>query len=152
MSCFVFSRRKKLIQLCNNLRVSKWWQNFHFWVKYPFKGKGGGESRRIKICDLKLSAVTESASYKLLIAWFYCAYSNIQGSWQWNKVAMSNVSSFWNAGPLTLISMLNDNHPKPKQKILVTLIKYKHLIMYLRWRVCHYGSLFSSKLSKNMIL
>jgi len=32
---FVFSRRKKLIQVCNNLRVSKWWQNFNFWVEYP---------------------------------------------------------------------------------------------------------------------
>jgi len=37
ISSFVFSRRKKLIQVCNNLRVNKWWQNFHFWVEYPFK-------------------------------------------------------------------------------------------------------------------
>jgi len=27
----------KFIQVWNNLRVSKWWQNFHFWVNYPFK-------------------------------------------------------------------------------------------------------------------
>jgi len=26
----------KFIQVWNNLRVSKWWQNFHFWVNYPF--------------------------------------------------------------------------------------------------------------------
>ncbi len=28
------------INLCRvetNLRVSKWWQDFHFWVNYPFK-------------------------------------------------------------------------------------------------------------------
>jgi len=37
ISSFVFSKRKKLIQVWNNLRVSKWWQNFHFWVEYPFK-------------------------------------------------------------------------------------------------------------------
>jgi len=27
---------KKFIQVWNNLRVSKWWQNFHFWVNFPF--------------------------------------------------------------------------------------------------------------------
>jgi len=37
ISSFVFSRQKKLIQVCNNLRVSEWWQHFHFWVEYPFK-------------------------------------------------------------------------------------------------------------------
>ncbi len=28
---------KKFIQVWNYLRVSKWWQHFHFWVNYPFK-------------------------------------------------------------------------------------------------------------------
>ncbi len=37
ISSFVFFRRKKLIQVWNNLKVTKWWQNFHFWVNYPFK-------------------------------------------------------------------------------------------------------------------
>ncbi len=37
ISSFVFSRTKKFIQVWNFLRVSKWWQNFHFWVNYPFK-------------------------------------------------------------------------------------------------------------------
>ncbi len=32
-----FSRTKKFIQVWNYLRVSKWWQNFHFWVNNPFK-------------------------------------------------------------------------------------------------------------------
>ncbi len=36
-SSFVFSRTKTFIQVWNYLRVSKWWQNFHFWVNYPFK-------------------------------------------------------------------------------------------------------------------
>ncbi len=33
----MFSRTKTFIQVWNYLRVSKWWQNFHFWVNYPFK-------------------------------------------------------------------------------------------------------------------
>ncbi len=37
ISSFVFSRTKKFIQVWNNLRVSKRWQNFYFWVSYPFK-------------------------------------------------------------------------------------------------------------------
>ncbi len=39
ISSFVFGRTKKFIQVWNYLRVSKWWQNFHFWVNYPFKVK-----------------------------------------------------------------------------------------------------------------
>jgi len=34
-SSFVFSRRKKLIQVCNNLRVSKWWQILIFGWSIP---------------------------------------------------------------------------------------------------------------------
>ncbi len=34
ISSFVFSRTKTFIQVWNYLRVSKWWQNFHFWEKY----------------------------------------------------------------------------------------------------------------------
>ena len=37
ISIFLCSRRKKFIQFWNNLRVSKWWQNFHFEVNYFFK-------------------------------------------------------------------------------------------------------------------
>ncbi len=32
---FVFNRRIKLIKFWNT-RVSKWWQNIHFWVNYNF--------------------------------------------------------------------------------------------------------------------
>ncbi len=37
ISSIVFGRTKTFIQVWNYLRVSKWWQNFHFWVNYPFK-------------------------------------------------------------------------------------------------------------------
>ncbi len=37
ISSFVFGRTKTFIQVWNYLRVSKWWQDFHFWVNYPFK-------------------------------------------------------------------------------------------------------------------
>ncbi len=36
ISSFVFSRTKTFIQVLNYLRVSKWWQNFHFWLNYTF--------------------------------------------------------------------------------------------------------------------
>ncbi len=37
ISSFVFNIKKRLIQVWNDMRVSKWWQNFHFWVNYSFK-------------------------------------------------------------------------------------------------------------------
>ncbi len=33
---FVFSRINKQIQVWNYMKVSKWWQNFNYWVNYPF--------------------------------------------------------------------------------------------------------------------
>ncbi len=38
ISSFVFSRTKTLIQVWKYLIVSKW-QNYHFWVDYPFKDR-----------------------------------------------------------------------------------------------------------------
>ncbi len=32
---------KKFIQVWNNIRVSKWWQNTHFEVNYAFKLQNG---------------------------------------------------------------------------------------------------------------
>ncbi len=32
----MFGRTKKFIHVWNYLRVSRWWQNFLFWVNYPF--------------------------------------------------------------------------------------------------------------------
>ncbi len=29
--------QKNIIRVWNNMRVSKWWQNFHLWVNCPFK-------------------------------------------------------------------------------------------------------------------
>ncbi len=40
ISSFVFSRTKTFIQGWNYLRVSKWWQNFYFWMNYPFNVGG----------------------------------------------------------------------------------------------------------------
>ncbi len=37
ISSFVFSRTRHSYRTWNYLRVSNWWQNFHFWVNYPFK-------------------------------------------------------------------------------------------------------------------
>ncbi len=31
ISYFVFYIRQKLMQVWNNMRVSKWWQKFYFW-------------------------------------------------------------------------------------------------------------------------
>ncbi len=36
MSSLIFGRTKKVIQIWNYIRVSKWWQNFYFGVNYPF--------------------------------------------------------------------------------------------------------------------
>jgi len=36
ISSFVLHRRKKVIEVWNDMRVSKWWQNCNFWVIYPF--------------------------------------------------------------------------------------------------------------------
>ncbi len=51
ISSFVFSRTKTFIQVWNYLRESKWWQDYHFWVTYPFKAcslsVGHSESRRM---------------------------------------------------------------------------------------------------------
>ncbi len=35
-SKYLLQQKEKLIQVWNNLRVSKWWQNFHFWMNYSF--------------------------------------------------------------------------------------------------------------------
>ncbi len=33
---FMFNLRKKLMPVWSNVKVSKWWQNFHLWVNYSF--------------------------------------------------------------------------------------------------------------------
>lgn len=30
------TRIKEVIQVCHNMRLSKWWQNYNFWLNYPF--------------------------------------------------------------------------------------------------------------------
>ncbi len=36
ISSFMFNIRKKLKQVWNDMRVTKWWQTFTFWVNYSF--------------------------------------------------------------------------------------------------------------------
>jgi len=36
ISSFVSHRRNKVIQVWNEMQVSKWWLNFNFWLNYPF--------------------------------------------------------------------------------------------------------------------
>ncbi len=40
--------RKKLIEVWNDMRVSKWWLNFQFWVNYPLSYIH--QQARIQIC------------------------------------------------------------------------------------------------------
>ncbi len=37
ISYFMLDRRKKVIEFCNNMRVSKWWRIFYFWANSYFK-------------------------------------------------------------------------------------------------------------------
>jgi len=60
ISPFVFSRRKKLIQVCNNLRVSKCWQNFTFLVEYPFKITHG-----LRSCSTMLQWIIYISCYSI---------------------------------------------------------------------------------------
>lgn len=34
---FCVSRKKEIYMICNHMRMSKWWLNFHFCVNYPYK-------------------------------------------------------------------------------------------------------------------
>ncbi len=35
---YMFHRRKKVIKVWNDIRLSKWWQNFNIHINFPFKG------------------------------------------------------------------------------------------------------------------
>ncbi len=37
ISYFMFFRRKNVLHFWSDMMVSKWWQNLHFWLKYPIK-------------------------------------------------------------------------------------------------------------------
>ncbi len=44
----------KFFQVWNNMSISKWWQNFQFWLNYPFKDfsvseECSGDSRPTKL-------------------------------------------------------------------------------------------------------
>ncbi len=54
ISSFVFSRTNTFIQSWNYW-VSKWWQNFHFWVNYPFKTQSLNKS---PVCNVYCSSLS----------------------------------------------------------------------------------------------
>ncbi len=69
ISSFVFGRTKIFIQVWNYLRVSKWWQNFHFWVNYPFNA----------ICDrVQLLTLTKACNGFLIRAIFFWFHFHFQ--------------------------------------------------------------------------
>ncbi len=62
ISSFVFSRTKKFIQDWIYLRMSKWWQDFHFWVNYPFK-------KHAKQCFLIIQKLTVVSGFH--VSWVH---------------------------------------------------------------------------------
>ncbi len=76
----MFNRRKKLTQVWNNLRMSKWWYNFHFCVNYPFKHKSYKSSTCLCLTlkevmypgDTNIWEAVERSSESVgLISWFH---------------------------------------------------------------------------------
>ncbi len=53
ISSFVFNRTKKFIQVWNYLRVSKWWQNFHFGWIIPWRSMKRQSIKHFKQWHLK---------------------------------------------------------------------------------------------------
>ncbi len=54
-------QQKKLIQVWNNLKVSKWWQNFHFWMNFPFKlGKENCTTEKYSLISTRVPSATEA--------------------------------------------------------------------------------------------
>ncbi len=78
ISSFVFGRTKKFIQVWNYLWVSKWWQNFHFWVNYPFNTyqirdvSGFWLNPVWPIVCLPLFTLTKTQTLSIPDPWLYC--------------------------------------------------------------------------------
>ncbi len=70
ISSFVFSRTNKFIQAWNYLRVSKWWQNFHLWVNYPFN------YTKLIIWLSRLGWIT----FMIASSMFLCLFKNLKAS------------------------------------------------------------------------
>jgi len=72
-SSFVFSRRNKFIQVWNNLRVRKWWQNFNFGVNYPFK-IFSERLKRVKNGNLIKGKIRNNFSYLFRQIFFFSCF------------------------------------------------------------------------------
>ncbi len=79
ISSFVFSRTKKFIQVWNYLRVSKWWQNFHFWVNYPFNVTSFWNNKKKCVCSSNVLVCTSVCS---LLSWFFFHWTHTWALYQ----------------------------------------------------------------------
>ncbi len=55
-------QKQSFIQVCDYLMMSKWWQNFHFWMNYPFK-------HIISMINDVSDASNKNVFFHLLIIW-----------------------------------------------------------------------------------
>ncbi len=97
ISSFVFSRTKTFIQVWNYLRVSKWWQNFHFWVNYPFKQEGS--TSQCVLC----SRVLPSSFFQGSLARPVSTRTQVRSlrSWNWETAnTVSQTSAAASVSPL----------------------------------------------------
>lgn len=93
LSVFVVTMKASEVQWCfrphrlslygqKQLRVSKWWQSAHFWVKYPFKNPSLSQLNRLIIYPLPLPLVlidVMTTRYTLLLY----ALTNKRGNTRW---------------------------------------------------------------------
>ncbi len=118
--------QKKVSHTCrNNIKVSKWWSNFHFWVKYPFKTR-----------HIWKSVCLELSLHNFMIPFLCPKY--FLASLQWNKsqkcswinknihhfnvnryrvkaIALRQVTSLINTGrkvPTALVSLLQPDQSR----------------------------------------
>ncbi len=94
ISSFVFSRTKTFIQVWNYLRVSKLWQNFHFWMNYPLRLFCGPRSHML-YCN-HIAFFEHTLPFKSLgFAWFFSWFSYAhQGCIYWSKNTVN--INIWN--------------------------------------------------------
>ncbi len=70
------SKAKKFLQVWKYLRGSKGWQNFHFWVNYPFKAdwlnSHLGDPLKTKYTILHISSFTFSCTHSQFCCFSFC--------------------------------------------------------------------------------
>jgi len=100
---FFCDQKKKYIFVCNDLRLSKWWQNFYFRVNYPFK-----HSNRHYISNLKWS---------------------LHSPFSWHK---STVSLLMKSPVCLLYGLLEQDSQHPNQQAHLPLWYCRPMIVYVR--------------------